>query len=88
MRVTIRGRRWELKFVRGLTDHGRCDAPNMKGTRILIRKGLSEEKELDTLIHEYLHAANWDFDEEAVTESAAGLAKLLMKLGWRRTSHV
>jgi len=39
---------------------------------------------LEVLIHEALHAANWDLDEAAVQETAEDIAKILWKLGYRR----
>jgi len=41
-------------------------------------------KDLDTIVHESLHACLWDLDEEAVAESAADVARLLWRVGWRK----
>jgi hypothetical protein len=38
---------------------------------------------LDTLIHEMLHAAMPDLDEDAIYETASDVAKVLWDLGYR-----
>ena len=62
-----------------------CDPPNEPGKRIRIRQGLKGERELDTLIHELMHAAHWDLDEQAVNDTAEDIARVLWRLGYRRT---
>lgn len=39
---------------------------------------------LELLIHELLHALNPQLSEEAVTEQACDIARVLWALGWRR----
>jgi hypothetical protein len=39
---------------------------------------------MDSLIHEILHAALWDLDEEAVTETANAISAALWRVGYRR----
>jgi len=50
------------------------------------RPSLTGERELEVLIHEMLHACHWDLDEEAITETSEDLARVLFRLGYRRTS--
>jgi hypothetical protein len=61
---------------------GQCDFNN--GV-IKIEKTLEGETELDTYIHEGLHALNPDASETWVTNNARLLANLLTKVGYRRS---
>ena len=82
MRCRLRKRYWTI--IRGKLDRnkdGLCDA---NSRTITIRRSLSGERELDVLIHEMLHACHWDLDEEAITETASDLARVLTRLGYRR----
>jgi hypothetical protein len=49
-----------------------------------IKDGLTEFEELDTTIHEALHAAYPDLSEEAIDETATDLARLLLARGFGR----
>jgi len=89
--VTIRRKRWLLRFVSNLgrdaAGHrlwGDCDPPNKRGKTIRILRGLNPHDELDTLIHEALHAGSWDLSEDSVNELARDIARLLWRVGWRR----
>jgi hypothetical protein len=83
--IVIRGRRYRLLYTRLPGDcFGVCDAPDAEGKRIRIRKGIRGKQELDTLIHEMLHAAFWDMDEEAINDTAHDIAAVLWRLGYRR----
>jgi hypothetical protein len=83
--ITIRGRRWRLKYKRLPRDEfGRCDAPDTPEKCIFIRKGIKGRQELDTLIHEMLHAALWDLDETAVNDTARDIAVALWRIGYRK----
>lgn len=82
MRCRLRGRYWTI--LRGKLDRtkdGLCDA--MSRT-ITVRRSLAGERELDVLIHEMLHACHWDLDEQAITETASDLARVLTRLGYRK----
>lgn len=84
--ITIRGRRYRLIYARLPHDaDGICDAPDTEGKRIRIRRSLRGRRELDTLIHEMLHAAMWDLDESAVHDTAHDIAAVLWRLGYRKT---
>lgn len=41
-------------------------------------------QELDTLIHELLHVADWDKDEDWINNVGYDLARTLWRLGWRK----
>ena len=81
MRVRIRGKYFTLVFGRlpNGTD-GLCDYATRT---ITIRKNQRGEAQLDTVIHELLHAAHWDLAEESVEETARDLARVLWRLGYR-----
>jgi len=84
-RIKIRNRFWALRFLPMLdgNDRGQCDAPTKRAKAIRIRSDLRGEERLEILIHEMLHAAFWDMDEEPVEESAADIARALWRIGYR-----
>ena len=84
MRIYIRKKRWELVFEKLTGCRGDCDSPESRGKRIRISRSLKGEEQLEVLIHEFLHAAYWDMDEEAVESAAADIARALWKLGYRK----
>lgn len=63
-------------------DLGQCDYAQRV---IRVALGQSEADELDTVVHEVLHAAYPDLEEIAVGETGAAIAKVLWRLGWRKT---
>lgn len=82
--IRIRGKMWKLRFARVPDDHnGNCDSPTAKGKSIRIRPSLSGEKRLEVLIHEMMHAAHWDLDEEVVSETSQDIARALWRIGYR-----
>ena len=86
MRVTILGKRWEMRFTRLPKDtDGECDPPERPGKEIRIQQGLSEENLLSTIVHECLHASDWHRTEAWVEEVADDIAKILIKVGFSRT---
>ncbi len=84
MRVRIRGKHWDFRFVSRLSTKADCDHPETNGKKIRVRKGLEPQMELDSTIHELLHAGHWDLAEEAVNEMATDIAKVLWDLGYRK----
>ena len=85
--VTILGKRWQL--VRGRLPKdvdGYCDPPDKPGKCITIRKSLRGRREAEIVLHECLHAAFWNIDEETVTQVAEDISKVLWRLGYRRES--
>jgi hypothetical protein len=78
--LPIRGGRWKIKWVNNLGDNaGICDYVKKE---IRIAKGQSRESELDTVVHEILHAALPDADEIAVHTTANAIAQALFRLGY------
>lgn len=87
MHVTILGRRWRLKRPRIRGDYvGWCDDPST-GRDILIDRRLSGLAELDTAIHEILHAAAPWLRESFVRSAATQIARSLWELGYRRVGE-
>ena len=85
MRVEIRGKRWSLEAVEYLQDGscGSIDPPDAPQKRILIALNQTSIDQLDTVLHECLHAAFPDLDEEPITKTSTDIAKILYKLGCR-----
>lgn len=87
MHVTILGKRWNLSFVRKSRKRGWagiCSPPDQPNRSITIESGHSPLRELELVIHESIHATCFPLDEEFVTESAADIARILWRLGWRK----
>jgi len=80
MRITLRGRRWELRWAR-LKDHGDIQPPHIKGKTIRISRGGPGSRILETLIHEMLHACLWDLSEDSVEKTAEDITRTLIRLG-------
>lgn len=88
MRVTILGRRWNLKFVPRLRRRGHAGittSPNLPNPTMTIESGHRPIVELETLLHEMQHAGDWTKDEDFVREFSKDVAKILWRLGWRKT---
>ena len=86
--VTIRGRRWALAKARPARLRGICESPQIAGKEMYIPVHGGTRDDLDTIIHELLHAGLWDVDEEAIHETATGIAGVLWRLGWRKQLEV
>lgn len=92
MLVTLLGKRWKLRFLslsrtQSEDDErilGLCDPPDKPGKEILIDNGLVDGELLEVLIHEMLHATDWQKSEEFITWQARDIAATLWKLGYRR----
>ena len=98
MRIRILGRYWRFTFGRlrrlrvdGHYIDGITDASNRT---IQIDNRIRGQKELETIIHEYLHACDQCADlrvafihsEDFVTAQARDLSRLLWKLGYKRNA--
>lgn len=87
MNVLIRGRRWRIERCElSRRTAGECDAPDAESKAIRIDRRLKGQEELETIIHEVIHAAHWDLCEEAVDETAEAIARVLWRLGYRQRS--
>lgn len=94
-KVTIHGEEWLLRFtrLRG-TNNGYAYLPDSRvvkpgrqklSHKILIDTRLKHgsKEQLETIIHEFMHASNPTASECHVGESGHDLAKILWSLGWR-----
>lgn len=88
MKMSFHGKIWEYvrhKFRTKKKTYGICDHPSTQVRRIKVDKGLKGRIELDTNIHEMLHACCWNLSEECVNTTASDIAKALWDLGYRKT---
>ena len=58
---------------------GSCDPPTKPNKEIKILSSLKGQEKLEVMLHEILHAALWDLDEQAIDETAADAARALWK---------
>jgi hypothetical protein len=86
MRARILGKLWTIEDNARLADgvYGDCDPPETPRRKIRLRKGMSERRHLEVLIHECLHAADWSKDEGWVGEVAHDIAVIIGRMGYRR----
>ena len=80
----IRGRMYDVVEVKGLRADGECDPPTSMGKQIRIASRCKGVRRLVVLLHEGLHASLWDLDEEAVTEIAEDLGRMI----WREMAGI
>jgi len=85
MRFKIRGQYWQIVWSKlPRSTLGLCDWASRTIT-ISTSKRVKGELELDTICHEILHAAMPDLGEDAIEETASDIARVLTKLGYRRS---
>lgn len=83
--IKLLGKRYSLKRPVYLKKNwGDCDAPTAPRKAIRVIRGLQGKKELDTLIHEMLHACDWEKSEKWVSNTATDIARVLYSLGYRK----
>ena len=86
MRVILNGKRWFIWFVLSKDipsdRYGDCGYSGSTPT-IRVRRALQGRMALNVLIHEVLHAARPELAEEAVTETANDIEKVLWRRGYR-----
>lgn len=71
---TLFGKKWSITRDQSKTTDGYCDYEN---NLINIDPTLSGRIKLETLIHEYLHAAFPDKTEKEVSESSLVLSRII-----------
>lgn len=81
--VTIRGKRWRFEFTNKGIPQDDVAQIYTKPRKIVVRPRLKGQHRLDIVIHELLHAALWDLDEEAIDSTASDIARVLWRLGYR-----
>lgn len=88
------GKKWLIRYVSNLTGpkpqipnstvvNGKCVYSDKE---IMIANGQSEFDELDTIIHEIVHAGCPFLIEDFVKEFSTDLANIMWQLGYRKTS--
>ena len=87
MQITLGGKKWKLDPRAKLPGDrdGDCDPPTTPGKTIRIRAGLRGQHRLEIELHELLHAADWSKDEQWIGPIADDLARVLWRLGYRKT---
>ncbi|MCE2874533.1 MAG: hypothetical protein LW625_02680 [Planctomycetaceae bacterium] len=86
-RSKIAGRTWRIVYEDAKTmgkDWGRCWLPAGRHPLIQLRRALRGYRAMDVLVHEVLHAARPELDEQAVEATATAIARALWKAGYRR----
>jgi hypothetical protein len=64
--------------------YGSCDEPRPKNPTLWVdMENMSESKQLEILIHESLHASDWNKSEVMVTQTAKDISRFLWRLGYR-----
>ena len=64
---------------------GKCDDPATSDKEIVVKKEANDPlEELDTILHEALHATYWDIKERDIASGARAIARFLWRLGYRR----
>jgi hypothetical protein len=88
MRAKIRGKYWRIEFASpGPKADGICDRDGQQLPKqtIRIKPGLAPEREMAVIIHELMHAGLWDLAEDPVDELSSDIARILTKLGYKRS---
>jgi len=80
--ATFNGVNFDVEICEPLD--GTCDYPRSSKPAIRTMTPYRTCLELETIIHESLHAENWAVTEEVTTRSAHEIARLLWRLGYRR----
>jgi hypothetical protein len=86
--ATLRGTRWKFKDASNIPKDaleegpldGLCDYDKKTLYVPMEPKGLED---LDTIIHEVVHAILPDLSEECVRESSSAIARILHRFGYR-----
>jgi hypothetical protein len=89
MQITVLGKPVPVRFTKKLPRgvDGECDGPEVQNREIRIREGLTPERELAVLHHEYHHWVDWYRDESWVVLVGEESAALTVQLGWRKESE-
>lgn len=90
MIIKIMNRKWRVLRPSEITcdgelQHGDCDPPDQKNKAIRVISSLEDRVELETFLHEMLHASDWSKDEYWVETCAFDISKALWRLGYRRS---
>jgi len=61
-----------------------CESPGTPNRTIQILRGLRGKRLLRALLHEGIHAVDWNISERKVDLLAQNLARLLLATGWHQ----
>ena len=81
---TFNGRSYKIDMPGGKLD-GYVDQYKLNTRNMIIMSESGAKNELETLLHESLHAENWAATEKVVTRVGKEIADFLWRLGYRRT---
>ena len=80
---TFNDKNYDLHFG---ASYGACDPPNIRRPNwVNSVEDTQSRKFLEISIHESLHAGNWKASEGMVTQTAYDIARLLWRMGYRKT---
>lgn len=85
---SLRGKLWRVLRTGKTLESGADGSCSRSKATIRVRKKLNGRRELETYLHEALHACFWDLDEEGISEAAQDISKMLRKLGYRRKPDI
>ena len=67
---------------------GICQSPDEKNPKIFINPYLTDQSELNTIIHEIAHAYFWDKTEKEIAAYSNTVSRFLYNwCGWRKTRN-
>jgi Zn-dependent peptidase ImmA (M78 family) len=82
--LTIRGRRWLLRFARLRGDAWGWTFYSDTAPKMVVDETLKGSQRMETVLHEIAHAVLGEsISEETVTELARVQRRALVMLGWR-----
>lgn len=81
MRVKLGGKPWKIAWKAIRKNDGLCCYDIHE---IWLARRLRDENELETAIHEAMHAIAPQWGEEAIEQAAEELADMLWMMGYRR----
>lgn len=91
MRIKIAGKYWDFRVTNSMqkTADGECDEPTSTCKQIRVRPRVfrSDERCIEVVLHEVLHAAGWPIEHDLVTTYARDAARLLCALGFSRDTN-
>ncbi len=90
MTVKLMDKRYQLVFQPPPVDHndasvvGYCEPPDTPHKRIVVDGSLTGRDRLEVILHELLHGAHWQIDEDVIEIAAHAYAVILWdRLGYR-----
>lgn len=85
MKVKLLGKIYSVVFKPLKDARGYCDPPDQRNKTIWIDSSLTDEEQLEVILHELIHAVDWPLSEEFCEARARDIARVLWRLGYRRS---